>query len=112
MAAQYLSDIFIYLWPQQFYWADPRSALCRIGTVCLYGSRVGRGLGVVNSIADCATGRKDRECEALEVREVGYMRQDAFRIMPGSADEVGFVRERKRPDPDAGGGGVGRARRP
>ena len=74
------------------------------GTVRLYGSMVGRVWGVVNSIADWAAGRKDQEREALEVREVGFMRQDAFRIMPGLAVEVGFMRKGKRTEPDVGGG--------
>lgn len=63
------------------------------GTVRLYGFRVGRGRGVVNSIANWAAGRKERGRDARDLREVGFMRHDAFRIMPGSADEVGFVRE-------------------
>ena len=74
------------------------------GTVRLYGSRVGRIRGIVNRIADWAAGRKDKEREALEVREVGFMRQDAFRIMPGLAVEVGFMRKGKRTEPDVGGG--------
>ena len=79
------------------------------GTVRLYGSRVGRRQGVVNGIADWATGRKERKRQTGDMREVGFMRQDMFRIMPGSTDEVGFVRKGRRSDPDAGGDGVRRA---
>ena len=74
------------------------------GTVRLCGSRVGRVWGVVNSIADWAAGRKERECEAWDLREVGFMRHAAFRIMPCSTAEVGFVRKGKRSEPDVGGG--------
>ena len=45
---------------QQFYWADPRSALCGKGTFPLNGFMVGVGRGGVNGLADGGSREKGR----------------------------------------------------